>query len=127
VGSLRVDLTKSLDPFVAIYAADGTVVASDGALDGAAPAPPTGVLDAARQKGVDRVTWQPRAGVRVATVVLRWSGGTVLAGRSLRRVEEIESSIEGLLGLGWVGLIATVAMASAIAARLWPRARDRSE
>ena len=36
------------------------------------------------------VTWQPREGVRVATVTARWGGGTVMAGRSLREVERRE-------------------------------------
>jgi hypothetical protein len=67
------------------------------------------------------VTWQPRSGVRVATVVLRWSGASVLAGRSLRRVEEMESSIEGLVALGWLAIIAVIVIAALMSARLWPR------
>ena len=85
VGSDRVDIAVSLEPFRAVYDASGGILATDGQLDGAAPGPPRGVLDTARTTGIDRVTWQPRSGVRVALVVLRWSGGTVLAGRSLRR------------------------------------------
>lgn len=82
VGSGHVDVAASLDPFVAVYNEAAAVLASDGILDGAAPRPPVGVLATASQEGQDRVTWQPRAGVRVAAVVLRWNGGTVLAGRS---------------------------------------------
>ncbi len=125
VSSSRVDVGTSLAPFVVVYDATGNVLATDGQLDGTAPVPPIGVLDTARRTSRDAVTWQPRAGVRIATVVLAWQGGTVLAGRSLRRVEEIESSIESLVLLGWLALMGTLAVASFVSARLWPRA-DRS-
>ena len=92
-----VDIASSLAPFVAVYDPAGTVVATNGRLDGRAPVPPLGVLATATKKGSDTVTWQPRAGVRIGLVVLRWHGGTVLAGRSLRRVEAIESAIEGIV------------------------------
>lgn len=121
VGTGHVDVATSLDPFVVVYDTTGTVLGTDGMLDGAAPVPPAGVLDAARQTGTDRVTWQPRSGVRVATVVLRWSGGTVLAGRSLRRVEEMESSIEGLVALGWLAILGASVVVALVSARLWPR------
>ena len=119
-GSGHIDVATSLAPFVAIYDAGGKVLATGGQLDGAAPVPPPGVLDAARASGQDAVTWQPRAGVRVAIVVLPWHGGTVLAGRSLHRVEEMESKIEGLITFGWLGSLAAVAVASLVAAIVWP-------
>jgi hypothetical protein len=119
-----VDVASSLDPFVVVYDTAGNVLATDAELDGAAPVPPAGVLDAAHQTGRDWVTWQPRSGVRVATVVLPWHGGTVLAGRSLRRIEEIESSIESDVVVGWLVLLIAVALASLASARLWPRASN---
>ena len=120
VGSDRVDIAVSLAPFRAVYDASGGILATDGQLDGAAPGPPRGVLDTARTTGIDRVTWQPRSGVRVALVVLRWSGGTVLAGRSLRRVEDEESAVEGIVASGWLGTLALLGFAALLSARLWP-------
>lgn len=119
-----VDLAASLAPFLAIYDSEGTVLATNGELDGKAPHPPQGVLATASQSGIDRVTWQPRAGVRSAIVVLRWAGGTVLAGRSLRRVEETEANLEGLALVGAVAVVALTAVASLFAAWLWPSGRD---
>ncbi|HYL41624.1 MAG TPA: hypothetical protein VET90_09965 [Candidatus Binatus sp.] len=116
-----VDVGSSLDPFVVVYDTAGSVLAPNGQLDGGPPMPPVGVLDAARQAGRDAVTWQPRPGVRIATVVLPWQGGTVLAGRSLRRVEDMISSIGELIALGWLGVMAAVAVTSFAAAWLWPR------
>lgn len=121
VGS--VDLATSLAPFVAVYRADRTVAASNALLDAAVPVPPPGVLETARSAGIDRVTWQPRSGVRIALVAIGWKDGTVVAGRSLRRVEEIEASLEQLVVVGWIAALAAVGLASLVAASLWPRAR----
>jgi hypothetical protein len=118
-----VDLGASLAPFLVIYDSAGNVVATNGRLDGRAPVPPQGVLSTATQTGMDRVTWQPRPGVRMAIVVLPWAGGTVVAGRSLRRVEEIEANLKGLALAGAVALLTLAAGASLFAAWVWPRGR----
>ena len=123
-GPGHVDVAASLDPFIAIYDAYGDVVASNGQLDGGPPSPPKGVLATARDTGRDVVTWQPRRGVRVALVVVPWHGGTVLAGRSLRRVEEVVVSVEGLVAIGWLTTMAGAAAASFISAKIWPSSAD---
>src|SRR5436190_947465 len=97
-----VDVAGSLAPFVVVYDAAGTALATDAQLDGAAPAVPKGVLETARANGIDAVTWQPRAGVRIATVTVPWKGGTVTAGRSLRLIEERVDDLTRLVGLGWI-------------------------
>jgi hypothetical protein len=83
---------------------------------------PPGILANARATGRDAVTWQPRAGVRIATVTVPWSGGSVLAGRSLRLVEEHASALELIVAAGWLATLAALAIAAAVASRLWPRA-----
>ena len=93
VGSSKVDVAVSLAPFIVIFDPAGQVLATDGQLDGHEPVPPLGVLDAARLDPPDAVTWEPRAGVRIASVTVPWHGGTVLAGRSLRGVERQEDGI----------------------------------
>jgi hypothetical protein len=67
------------------------------------------------------VTWQPRPGVRIATVTVPWNGGTVLAGRSLRLVEEHAATLELLVGGGWLATLAALAAAAGAVARLWPK------
>ena len=121
VGSAKVDVAVSLAPFVAIYGPAGTVVATTGTLDGGPPMPPIGVLDNARSAGIDRVTWQPRAGVRIATVVVPWRGGTVLAGRSLRTVEERIGQIQVLAAIAWLVGLVLLGAASVIAAAIASR------
>jgi hypothetical protein len=115
----KVDLATSLAPFLVIYDATGSVLATDGQLDGAPPEIPKGVLDAARANGIDAVTWQPRSGVRIATVTVPWAGGSVMAGRSLRLVEERESQLELLVGAGWVATVVALAFALVVAGRIW--------
>ncbi len=121
VGATTVDIARSLTPFVVVYDPAGAVLATDGALDGGAPRVPRGVLDSARATGRDAVTWQPRQGLRVATVTVPWRGGAVLAGRSLRVVEERVASLGLLVGVGWVVTLLALGLAALVAARIWPQ------
>ena len=122
VGRVPVDIARSLAPFVVVYGTSGDILATDGTLDGAPPAVPPGILANARATGRDAITWQPRAGVRIATVTVPWRGGSVLAGRSLRLVEEHASALELMVAAAWLATLAALAIAAGVAARLWPRA-----
>ena len=113
-------MAASLAPFVVIYDAAGNVLATDGQLDGHDPVPPLGVLDAARTHPPNKVTWQPRDGVRIASVTVPWHGGTVLSGRSLREVERQEDTILLIAAAAWLVMLACLAVASVAAAWLWP-------
>jgi hypothetical protein len=125
-GQGTVDLASSLAPFMAVYDAAGTVIASNGTLHGAAPVPPSGVLAAARSSGRDVVTWQPGPGIRIAAVVIPWSGGTVLAGRSLLEVEAREDNALLLaVAAGVAGLVALV-VAVLVAEWLAPPQEERA-
>lgn len=103
-----VDIAASLSPYLVVYDDAGKPIAASGLLHNQMPALPPGVFDYVRQKGEDRITWQPEPGVRSAAVVTRAGGsrpGFVLAGRSLREVENRETNMEQLLGLGWLGTL----------------------
>jgi hypothetical protein len=119
VTGAKVDLATSLAPFLVIYNTTGAVLATDGQLDGAPPLIPKGVLDAAGANGLDAVTWQPRAGLRFATVTVPWAGGSVMAGRSLRLVEQRESQLELLVAAGWVATLIALAITVLVAGRIW--------
>ena len=126
MGRCRCAIETSLAPFTAVYDEQGTLLASNGSLDGKAPVVPLGVLRSARATGRDAVTWQPRAGVRVALVVLPWHGGTIAAGRSLRVIETRIDAIGALMGLGWlVGVAILVAIAAGVGAAIWPATSER--
>ena len=100
----QVEIADSLAPFVIVFDESGKVLASSATLHSAVPAYPAGVLDSTRQNGQDRVTWQPEPGVRMATVVVPFKNGFVLAGRSLTEVEKRESQVENLSGLAMLGI-----------------------
>lgn len=116
-----VDAATSLAPFTIIFDADGRVLASDVTLDGGQPVPPGGVLSSAKKGSPNAVTWQPRQGVRIATITVAWSAGTVLVGRSLRRVEEQEWNSELIAGVAWLAMLFALAGAAIVAAFVWPR------
>jgi len=104
IGGEKVDMARSLDPFLIILDAKGQPVASSGELDDAVPAVAPEVLAKARERGENRLTWQPRPGVRIAAVVVAYAGratGFVLAGRSLREADSRESRLLVRLASFW--------------------------
>ncbi|GAC1399397.1 MAG: hypothetical protein NVS4B12_15110 [Ktedonobacteraceae bacterium] len=104
----KVDIATSIAPYMIIFDANGTPIASSGQLNGQTPTIPSGVFDFVRRNGEDRITWQPQDGVRSAITVTQFKGastGFVLAGRSLREVEKREDNILQLLNIGWIGML----------------------
>ena len=114
VPSTQVEIANSLAPFLIVFDDSGKVLASSATLHGAVPIYPSGVLDYTRQKGQDRVTWQPEVGIRMATVVVGYKNGFVMAGRSLREIEIRESNTERISGMVmlaiWVVTLAVIAL-----------------
>lgn len=117
VPSQQIDMARSLAPFVIVYDDQGHPLASQAVLNGAIPAPPSGVFDYVRQHGEERVSWQPvrgsgsPEGVRIAAVVQRVNGahpGFVLAGRNMREVEARESQVAHMAGVAWLGMLGLI-------------------
>ena len=98
----EVNMANSLAPFVIVYDDSGRSVASSGRLDGSVPSPPPGVFDFVRAHRQERVTWQPRPGVRIASVVNRTANGFVVAGRNMREVEIRETLVFKIAATGWL-------------------------
>ncbi len=95
-------MASSLAPFVIFYDDSGYPVAGSAQLGGTIPAMPRGVFDYVRSHGEERVTWQPRPGVRIASVMTRTTGGFVVAGRNLREIELRESTVFKLAAAIWL-------------------------
>jgi hypothetical protein len=98
----HVDLSRSLAVFVVVEDAQGRASAGSGFLKGSLISLPTGVLASAAQSGQDRVTWQPAAGLRFATVTLKVGNQFVSAGQSLKPSEDRDGTFRLLVGLGWL-------------------------
>ncbi len=112
--STHVDIARSLAPFLLLYDTNGKPTAGSGLLDGSLPDYPLGALEAARSSGENRVTWQPRPDVRIASVAVPYDGGYVVAGRSLREVERREAQMQTIAFIAWsVTLLACLAVAAA--------------
>ena len=112
----KTDVHNSLAPAVILLDDNKKVISSDAALNGKDISPPEGVLEYAKARGENRVTWQPRADTRLATVVLHKPGsGYILVVKNLREVESQISQllISCVLGLGVIlagSLLATAIM-----------------
>lgn len=103
-----VDMNTSLSPFIAIYDENAKVVGASGKLNNENPVPPSGAFDAVKKSGQTRFTWQPQPGVRVAAVMQEVKGEKstfILAGRSLREVEQREKQLTQIAGLTWLALM----------------------
>jgi hypothetical protein len=101
----HIDLAQSLAPFVIVFDEAGAPLASSAQLHGQVPTIPPGVFEYVRQHGEDRITWQPERGVRMAIVVVGYTGtqqGFVLTGRSLREVEKREGQALVEAGIAWI-------------------------
>jgi hypothetical protein len=108
----KVDMAKSLAPYLIIFDEKGQPVASSVQLDGKTPAVPAGVFDYTKNKGEDRISWEPRKGVRSAAVIVYYNGassGFVLAGRSMREVEIREDALSQMTAIVLIiSLLATL-------------------
>ncbi len=101
----QVDIAASLSPYVIIYDDSGRALAGSGLLHDELPSLPAGVFEDARRNGENRLSWQPEPGVRSATVITRYGGsepGFVMAGRSLREIENRITRLGQMIGLGWL-------------------------
>jgi hypothetical protein len=105
----KTNIDKSLATFSTVYNSKREVVASSAELDGATPTVPTGVFDYTDKHGEDRITWQPRDGVRIATVVDKYKDGYVLSGRNMREGEMLIEYLGQNMLIGWaVAMVATL-------------------
>jgi len=144
VNSPSVDAQRSLAPFLIVYGPSGAVLASGATLGGVTPSPPAGVLQTARNvarsgrgssgslgplgsaRDYDRVTWQPRPDVRLASVsVATADGRVVLAARNMSEVEARESQLTWLVAFGWLAAIGGALVATAFVEWLADRRTPR--
>jgi hypothetical protein len=108
-----VTLEKSLGVFAMLYNTNGEPIQSSGFLDGKFPRLRTGVLDFVRMNEEERVTWQPKPGVRIAAVVVHTklpTIGYILVGRSLKEIEIREHNLMASVFTCWVIAMALIVL-----------------
>jgi hypothetical protein len=106
----KLDIATSLQPFVIIYDKNYKPLAGTGYLNGKLPTVDKGVLQSATPSHNNDVTWQPKAGVRIAAVAVKAGNYYVLGGQSLRLTENRADMLLKLTALGW--LISMVCVAT---------------
>lgn len=83
------ELNKMQSKFYILYDKNNKIVKTNATIDGKIPEFPNGALDEARKLGENRVTWQPKAGVREAAVIRNIGNDQVLVtGKSLKETED---------------------------------------
>lgn len=117
VGTGRADIATSLQPWLTVTDQHGVPLASSGVLGGLPPIPPSGVFDFVRAHGEDRISWQPAAGVRSAIAIDSYRGGFIVAGRSLRVVEDGESALLGWVVISWIAAMVVLGAGATVLQR----------
>ncbi len=97
------DMDKTLATFLIVYNFQGKPLAANVRLDSKIPSPPYGVFQNAENSKENRLTWQPKPGVRIASIVKPFGKktGYILVGRSLKETENRIERIGFLIFLAW--------------------------
>ena len=100
-----IDISRSMLPFVVLYDASGNALRSTGSLNGKLPQVPVSVFESLKDKTEHRFTWQPRAGVRMAMVIVKTNVGDVrfiAAARSMQETEERIEKMRFMVFIAWI-------------------------
>ncbi len=95
------DLANNPVPFVIVYDKQGKAVGGSGYLDKKLAVAPKSMLQHAKTNRNNIVTWQPKAGVRIASVTVAAKDYYVLGGQSLKSTEDHATQLLKLTALGY--------------------------
>jgi hypothetical protein len=115
VPEASVELLRNLGPFIQVYDEKGSLLDGNALLNGVSPKISKEDLLYTKQHGENRITWQPEAGTRIATIIFHYDGqnpGYVVSGRSLRETENRIQDIAKLCFFMWFGLVFVVGICS---------------
>lgn len=116
----KVDISKSLAPFIAVFDNDSKLISSTGQINEQAPNIPKSVIETAKSGGIHSVTWQPQEDVRTALVITKYEGenpGYAVVGKSMRENDKRAKALQIPVAIGWAASL----LASLIAAMLLQR------
>jgi hypothetical protein len=108
VPEASVELLRNLGPFIQVYDEKGSLLDGNALLNGISPKISKNDLLYAKKHRENRITWQPEAGTRIATIIFHYEGqnpGYVVSGRSLRETENKIGNIGKLCFFFWFGMI----------------------
>jgi len=118
----QIDLTVDVSPFITLYSLGKKVVGSSQHLNGQTLTLPNGVLENARIKGEERVTWQPTRNLRFASITeFMPTFGYVSVAQSLQETES--RATRGM----WIALLALALGGFVSGVCIWCFARWREK
>lgn len=107
----KIDISKSPDTFVMVFDNNQNLVSSSATMGGKQLSYPKGVLDYVAHNGEDRVTWQTTAGLRFASVAMKYNHGYVVTARSLSFTESLIDTLGKLILMAWAACLICSAIA----------------
>jgi hypothetical protein len=96
----KTDISTTLLPFEYIYDNNKKLIATSASFGSESFTYPQGVLDSINKNGECRITWQPKSGLRFATVGIKFDGGYIVGCSSLSESEKTTQNISILLLFG---------------------------
>ena len=118
VSGTSVDIVRSEGVFTVVYDGQAKALAGIVVMDGTSVSVPAGAVTYALDHGTNRVSWQPKVGIREALVLKKVNSGTVVVvGRSLREPERRIESMGMTVGFGWVVTLLVTFLAVAVGER----------
>jgi hypothetical protein len=102
--NISVDLSKPYGFFFSAYTEQKQLAIAPTTVHGTPVVPPPGVFAYARAHSINKLTWQPVDGVRVATVIIYepQTKTYLVAGRDLRDYESRIERLGLMIAVGWV-------------------------
>lgn len=116
-----VDMAGATSAFVIIYDNNQKAVGTTVELDKKTPVPSPQVFEKTKKNNENRFTWEPKKGLRQATVMVKYKDGYVLVGKSLGEIENRVKLILRIVGVAWI-----VGIAATTLAYLFTRPRNES-
>ena len=107
----KIDISKSLNAFVLVYDRNKNLVDSSGILDNIKPVYPKGVLEYLDNNNESRVTWQPKAGLRFASLAIKYDNGYIVAAKSLSETEKLIDKLGELILFAWLACMVFITIA----------------
>lgn len=102
--AFTIELGKSLSPFVIIVDREGKLLTTNASLNHIPQTIPKNLVKQALKGDIQATTWQPEPGIRLATVFMAAGPKkdyVVMAGRSLKRIEERIDILGEQVLIGW--------------------------
>lgn len=114
----QVDVGLSLSPWIQIYDDAGNLLESSAIIQEAQSTPYISkqIFEKTKKRGEDRVTWQPKKGIRQAIVITEFSGlrsGYIVVGRSLREVEDQMRILTVIISAAWFVMVSMIVCTAA--------------